>query len=66
MAKEPQLKDRYQTIDGPGEVIARSETPPSKWLVRIKLDAGGFWQGLSSDLGELLEAAGEKEFLDQA
>jgi len=60
------LKDRYRTIDGPGEVIARSETPPVKWLVRVKLDAGGFWQGLSSDLGELLEAAGEKGFLNQA
>jgi hypothetical protein len=66
MAKEPQLQDRYRTSRGPGEVVGRSETPPYRWLVRIKLDSGGFWQGLSNELGELLEAAGERDVLDQA
>jgi hypothetical protein len=66
MGREPQMGDRYQTVKGPGEVIGRAETPPARWLVRIKLDAGGFWQGLSADLGELLEAAGERDVLAQA
>jgi hypothetical protein len=66
MGKEPQLGDRYRTPDGPGRVVGRSETPPARWLVRVELDTGGFWQGLSSGLDELLEAAGEREFLNQA
>lgn len=65
MGREPQLRDRYGTVDGPGMVVARSQTP-GKWIVRIKLDSGEFWQGFDSELGDLLEAAGEEEFLAQA
>jgi hypothetical protein len=62
MAREPQLWDRYETVDGPGTVVARSQTP-SNWIVRIKVDSGEFWQGSETELGELLEAAGEKAVL---
>lgn len=65
MPREPQLWDRFETVDGPGTVLARSQTPGA-WILRIKLDSGGFWQGLDTECGQLLEAAGEKEILAEA